>query len=50
MNYSNFKEKKMNTVAEAFGIGTIIGIILFFVMLRLGWIDKLIQSIDRRFR
>jgi hypothetical protein len=40
----------MNTVAEAFGIGTIIGIILFFVMLRLGWIDKLIQSIDRRFR
>ena len=40
----------MNPIAEAFGIGTIIGIILFFVMVRLGWIDKLIRSIDKRFR
>jgi ABC-type nitrate/sulfonate/bicarbonate transport system permease component len=40
----------MNTIAEAFGIGTIIGIVLFFVMVRLGWIDKLIDSIDKRFR
>ena len=40
----------MNTIAEAFGIGSIIGIVLFFVFLYLGWIDKLIKSIDRRFK
>lgn len=40
----------MNTIAEAFGIGTIIGIILFFVFVRLGWIDKLVKSIEKRFR
>jgi len=40
----------MSTIAEAFGIGTIIGIILFFVSVRLGWIDKLISSIEKRFK
>jgi putative effector of murein hydrolase LrgA (UPF0299 family) len=40
----------MNPIAEAFGIGTIIGIVLFFVFLQLGWIDKIINSIDRRFK
>jgi len=40
----------MNTIAEAFGIGAIIGIILFFLFVYLGWIDKLIQSIEKRFK
>jgi ABC-type nitrate/sulfonate/bicarbonate transport system permease component len=40
----------MNSVALGFGIGTIIGIILFFVLVRIGWIDKLIESIDKRFK
>jgi hypothetical protein len=40
----------MNPVAEAFAIGTIIGIVLFFVFVYIGWIDKLIKSIDKRFK
>ena len=40
----------MNTVAKAFAIGTVIGIVLFFVMVRLGWIDKLIKSMDKLFK
>jgi hypothetical protein len=40
----------MNPIAEAFGIGTILGIVLFFVFLQLGWIDKFINSIDKRFK
>ncbi len=40
----------MNLIAQAFGIGIIIGIILFFVFVRLGWIDKLIESIEKWFR
>ncbi len=40
----------MNPIAEAFAIGTIIGIILFFVFVHLGWIDRFIESIDKQFR
>jgi hypothetical protein len=40
----------MNPVAEAFAIGTIICILLFFVFVYIGWIDKLIKSIDKRFK
>jgi hypothetical protein len=40
----------MNPIAEAFGIGTIIGIVMFFVFVYIGWIDKLINSINKRFK
>jgi hypothetical protein len=40
----------MNPIAEAFGIGIIIGIVLFFVSVYFGWIDKLINAIDKRFK
>jgi hypothetical protein len=40
----------MNSTAEAFAIGIIIGIIMFIVLAHIGWIDKLIESIDRRFK
>lgn len=36
----------MSQTAMALGIGTIIGIIIFFVMASLGLIDKLIASIE----
>lgn len=40
----------MNQTAQALGIGTIIGIILFFVLAAFGLIDKLIASMERWFR
>lgn len=36
----------MSQTAQALGIGTIIGIIIFFVMAAFGLIDKLIASIE----
>ena len=38
----------MNATAQAFAIGTIGGIILFFVMARLGLIDKFLYWIEKR--
>jgi hypothetical protein len=38
----------MSGIAQSFGMGTIIGIVLFFVLARYGMIDKLIHWIDRR--
>jgi predicted RND superfamily exporter protein len=40
----------MSPIAQAFGIGMILGIILFFVLAGFGLIDKLIASIDKWFR
>ena len=40
----------MSATAQAFGIGMILGIVMFFVMVWLGWIDKLLHSIERRFK
>jgi predicted RND superfamily exporter protein len=40
----------MNPVAQAFGIGIILGIILFFILARVGLIDKLLVSIDKWFK
>jgi len=40
----------MSGTAEAFGIGTLIGIVAFFVLARFGVIDKLLISIDRMFK
>ena len=40
----------MSGMAQAFGIGTIIGIILFFVLARFGLIDRLLISIERMFK
>jgi hypothetical protein len=40
----------MSSIAQSFGIGIVLGIILFFVLLHLGWIDKMIASIDSRFK
>lgn len=39
----------MSHTAQALGIGTIIGIVLFFVMASMGLIDKLIASIEHWF-
>jgi len=38
----------MNGMAQAFGIGTIIGISLFFVLAYYGLIDKLILWIEKK--
>lgn len=38
----------MNAMAQAFGIGTLLGIVLFFVLARYGLIDKLIDSLDKK--
>jgi hypothetical protein len=38
----------MNGLAQAFGIGTIGGIILFFVLARMGLIDKFLMWIEKR--
>jgi hypothetical protein len=35
------------TVAQALGFGIVAGIVLFFVLQRLGWIDKLIDKLER---
>ena len=40
----------MSGMAQAFGIGTLIGIVLFFVLARFGVIDKLLMSIERMFK
>jgi hypothetical protein len=40
----------MSANALGFGLGLIIGIILFFVLVAIGWIDKLVEWIDNRFR
>ena len=39
----------MSHIAQAFGVGMIIGICIFFVCAYLGWIDKLLVSADRWF-
>jgi hypothetical protein len=38
----------MNGMAQAFGIGTMIGIGLFFVLAYYGLIDKLLYWIEKR--
>lgn len=40
----------MSQTAQALGIGTIIGIVLFFVMAAFGLIDKLIISMEKWFK
>lgn len=40
----------MNPIAQAFGIGIVLGIILFFVLARAGLIDKWLASMDKWFR
>jgi|GEM_PF-2041886 hypothetical protein len=40
----------MSLIAQSFGTGIILGILLFFVCAHLGWIDKLLISVDRWFR
>jgi predicted RND superfamily exporter protein len=40
----------MSVIAQSFGIGIMLGIILFFVCAYFGWIDKLLISVDRWFR
>ena len=40
----------MSSTPMAFGIGLVIGIVLFFVLVSVGWIDKLVAWIDNRFR
>jgi hypothetical protein len=36
----------MNETAMALGIGTLLGIVLFFVLAHFGYIEKLLASID----
>jgi hypothetical protein len=38
----------MNGLPQAFGIGTLAGIILFFVLAKLGYIDRFLNWIERR--
>ncbi len=38
----------MNGLAQSFGIGTLIGIMLFFVLAKFGYIDKLLHWIEKR--
>ena len=40
----------MSGIAQALGIGFLLGIVLFFICAWLGWIDKLIVSMDKWFR
>lgn len=40
----------MSAMAQAVGIGFILGIVIFFICARIGWIDKLIASMDKWFR
>lgn len=40
----------MNETAQALGIGTLIGIVLFFVLAGFGVIDKLIASVENWFQ
>jgi hypothetical protein len=40
----------MSGMAQAFGIGTLIGIVLFFVLAHFGVIDRLLTSIERMFK
>lgn len=40
----------MNPIAQAFGIGIVLGIILFFILARAGLIDKLLVSMDKWFK
>jgi len=40
----------MNTLAQSFAIGIILGLVLFFAFARLGWIDRFLLSMDRWFR
>lgn len=40
----------MNPIAQAFGIGILIGIVLFFILARLGLIDKFLISVDKWFK
>jgi hypothetical protein len=38
----------MSALPQAFGIGTLVGIVLFFVLAKFGYIDKLINWIEKR--
>jgi len=38
----------MNATAQAFGIGTLIGIVLFFILARLGMIDKFLWWLEKK--
>lgn len=40
----------MNPTAQAFGIGIILGVILFFILARAGLIDKLLASMNKWFK
>ncbi|ADE12105.1 hypothetical protein [Sideroxydans lithotrophicus] len=40
----------MNATAQAFGIGIILGIIVFFILAKFGVIDKLLVSMDKWFK
>ena len=40
----------MSPIAQAFGIGMILGIVLFFVLAGFGVIDKLIVSMNKWFK
>jgi len=37
----------MNATAQAFAIGILGGIIIFFVLAYFGWIDKFIRWVDK---
>ena len=45
-NLLAFLEKNM-TVAHSLGIGVVVGIALFFVLQRLGVLDKWLEKLDR---
>jgi hypothetical protein len=40
----------MSPIAMGFGIGMILGIVLFFVLLAIGWIDKLLKWMDSLYK
>ena len=40
----------MSLIAQSFGGGMVLGVVLFFVCAYLGWIDKILISADRWFR
>lgn len=40
----------MNPIAQGLGIGIISGLVLFFVCARLGYIEKLMDMMDRWFK
>lgn len=40
----------MNPIAQAFGIGIILGLAVFFALAHFGYIDKLLASMDKWFK